>query len=117
MSRWSRDPTTHGAYSAPGVGVDEHTYLHLKAPVNKTLWFGGEAATDSEDYGYAHGAFRGGTHQATQLVKCIKDASVCPKYKPRPPPCPKANTNSRAHSLSSASAFTMMALLVSLCLV
>ncbi len=83
MSRWSRDPTTFGAYSSPVIGVDDKTYQDLKAPVNKTLWFGGEAATDSDHFGYAHAAYGFANKQAVQFMACLKDSSKCPVYKAR----------------------------------
>eukprot|EP00794_Sanderia_malayensis_P007304 gene7304-8120_t len=86
LSRWSRDNATYGTWSNPVVGTDEYTFKYLKAPVNKRLWFGGEAATDSDNYGYAHGAFQGAIKQGLQMVKCLKDSTTCPVFKPRPPP-------------------------------
>ena len=68
------------------IGSDKYTYINLKAPVNKTLWFGGEAATDVDNFGYAHGAYSGGSAQADQLLACIKDGSKCLVYKPREQP-------------------------------
>ena len=82
MSRWSRDPFSFGAYSSPVIGADSYAYIHLKTPVGKTLWFGGEAATDVEDYGYAQGAFKSGIDRAKVFLKCLKQ-NDCPKYKPR----------------------------------
>lgn len=92
MSRWSLDNTTYGAYSSPVVGTDAITYQHLRAPVNKTLWFGGEAATSSDVFGYAHGAYKFAIGDADKLVQCMGNSASCPIYKPRtiptaaPPP-------------------------------
>ena len=81
VSRWSLDNTTYGAYSSPVIGSHKYTYINLKTPVNNTLWFGGEAATDEDSYGYAHGAYSGGVSQANLLMACMKDSSKCPVYK------------------------------------
>ena len=86
VSRWSLDNTTYGAYSSPVIGSDKYSFINLKAPVNKTLWFGGEAATDEDSYGFAHEAYSGGVAQADQLLACIKDGSKCPVYKQRQQP-------------------------------
>ena len=83
LSRWSLDNTTYGAYSSPVIGSDKYSYINLKAPVNKTLWFGGEAATDVDNFGYAHAAYTSGNKQAEELLACMKEASKCPVYKPR----------------------------------
>jgi len=83
LSRWSLDNTTYGAYSSPVIGSDKYSYINLRAPVNKTLWFGGEAATDVNNFGYAHAAYTFGGKQADELLSCIKDSSKCPVYKPR----------------------------------
>ena len=83
ISRWSLDNTTYGAYSSPVIGSDKYSYINLKAPVNKILWFGGEAATDVNNYGYTQGAYTGGRKQAEELLACMKDASKCPVNKPR----------------------------------
>ena len=94
MSRWSLDPFSFGAYSSPVVGADSHAYIHLKTPVGKTLWFGGEAATNAKDFGYVHGAYKSGVERANTFLKCLKK-NDCPKYKPRPrkaKPCPKIDS-------------------------
>ncbi len=111
MSRWSTDPTTYGVYSSPVVGVDDYAFEHLKAPVNKTLWFGGEAATDSDDFGFAHGAYRGGKKQAVQLVSCMKDSKKCPVYKPRPLPATPAPTKKPVGAEAKTSLFNALLIL------
>lgn len=86
VSRWSLDNTTYGAYTSPVVGSDKYSFMHLKAPVNKSLWFGGEGATDSDNFGYAHGAYASAAAQADQLMACMTNALKCPVYMPRKSP-------------------------------
>ena len=55
----------------------------MRAPVNKTVWFGGEAATDVEKFGFTDGPYTYGGKQADELLLCMKDSSKCPVYKSR----------------------------------
>ena len=79
------------------IGSDKYSYINLKAPVNKTLWFGGEAATDVDNFGYAHGAYSSGAKQADELLTCMKDSSKCPVYKPREQPSTNTGSSPALH--------------------
>ena len=113
VSRWSLDNTTYGAYSSPVIGTDATTYLHLRAPVNKTLWFGGEAATSSDVFGYAHGAYAFGIGDADKLVKCMGNSASCPVYKPRTVPTPARPPKSESGTFFASLLLTSFASLIS----
>ena len=112
VSRWSLDNTTYGAYSSPVIGSDKYSYINLKAPVKKTLWFGGEAATDVDNFGYAHGAYSASIAQADQLLACIKDGTKCTVYKARQPP--KTCSSSVKQQISSLCSVIIILLCFSL---
>lgn len=44
---WSKSPYVLGGYSSPSVGEDEHTRVHLAAPIDNRVFFAGEATARS----------------------------------------------------------------------
>jgi len=64
---WQADPFSGGAYSYARVGQDL-AQEELAAPVEKTLFFAGEAADISGHNGTVHGAIRSGRRAAAQLL-------------------------------------------------
>lgn len=65
---WSRDPFSRGAYSFTAAGQD-HAAEALRAPVQGTLFFAGEATADGEEVGTVHGAFSSGLRAAREIAE------------------------------------------------
>jgi monoamine oxidase len=68
---WSRDPFSRGAYTFVAVGQDDASE-RLRAPVQKTLFFAGEATADGEELGTVHGAFSSGRRAAKEILASVK---------------------------------------------
>jgi monoamine oxidase len=65
---WQRDPYTRGAYSYGLVGGSESA-KHLARPVEKTLFFAGEAADGEGRTGTVHGAIGTGYRAAAAVLR------------------------------------------------
>lgn len=71
---WIRDPFSRGAYSFTAVGADD-TAEKLRAPVQNTLFFAGEATADGEEIGTVHGALASGTRAAKEVLATLRRKS------------------------------------------
>jgi monoamine oxidase len=67
---WQQDPFSRGAYSYGRAGHDR-AQQELANPVEKTLFFAGEAADFSGHNGTVHGAIASGKRAARQLLKVL----------------------------------------------
>jgi monoamine oxidase len=67
---WSRDPFSRGAYSFVSAGHDDAAE-RLREPVQRTLFFAGEATADGEEIGTVHGALGSGLRAAAELEQSI----------------------------------------------
>jgi monoamine oxidase len=65
---WINDPFARGAYSYSRVGGDRAPQ-QLARPVERTVWFAGEAADAQGRTGTVHGAIESGWHAARQIVR------------------------------------------------
>ncbi|KAH9968000.1 amine oxidase [Russula dissimulans] len=69
---WQSDPLYRGSYSNwPSSFLKGH-HTNLRATVQQTLWFGGEA-TSFKYFGYLHGAYYEGQNMAEEIARCIED--------------------------------------------
>ena len=67
ITRWANDPFTWGSYSFPCTGSPRSDITALAAPVNKALYFAGEA-TNADYPGTVHGAYLSGVREAKNIV-------------------------------------------------
>lgn len=68
ITRWASDPFSLGSYSYNPVGVVPKMRQELAAPLEKSVFFAGEAS--NEDYfGTAHGAYLSGLRAAQEILK------------------------------------------------
>jgi monoamine oxidase len=67
ITRWSRDPFSHGAYSYPSVGSTPDDRDEIAASVRDRIFFAGEA-TSTEYFGTVHGAYLSGLRAAKELM-------------------------------------------------
>jgi len=67
ITRWSRDPFSHGAYSYPSVGSTPDDRDEVAASVRDRIFFAGEA-TSTEYFGTVHGAYLSGLRAAKELM-------------------------------------------------
>jgi monoamine oxidase len=67
ITRWSKDPFSHGAYSFPVIGSPRSDITALAAPVGKRLFFAGEA-TYADYPGTVHGAYLSGIREAQRIL-------------------------------------------------
>lgn len=67
---WSRDPFSRGAYSFTAAGAEDAAE-RLRAPVQDTLFFAGEATADGEEVGTVHGALASGLRAAAEVRSAI----------------------------------------------
>jgi len=72
MHDWQTDPWTHGAYSYPKVG-GIHAARALARPVEKTLFFAGEATAKDEENGTVEGALASGRRVARQVLRALEE--------------------------------------------
>ncbi|HVU18113.1 MAG TPA: NAD(P)/FAD-dependent oxidoreductase [Candidatus Didemnitutus sp.] len=63
---WTRDPFARGAYSFIGAGPD-HAAAELATPIERTLFFAGEATAPSNEVGTVHGALASGLRAAREV--------------------------------------------------
>ena len=66
-SHWGADPFAGGSYSYLGVGATGDDRVQLAAPVERTLFFAGEA-THRNDPASVHGAWWSGLRAARELI-------------------------------------------------
>jgi monoamine oxidase len=70
ITRWQSDPFALGSYSYIAPGASNRDRQALANPVNKLLFFAGEAT--SQDYAATvHGAFLSGKRAAQQISRLI----------------------------------------------
>ena len=68
---WQSDPFSRGAYSYGKVGSDGAQQA-LASPLERTLFFAGEATDTSGNNGTVHGAIASGYRAATEIVEALK---------------------------------------------
>ena len=66
ITRWASDPFSRGSYSYNAVGSTPNMRDVLAAPLNKQLYFAGEA-TERNYFGTAHGAYLSGLRAAKNV--------------------------------------------------
>lgn len=64
---WGADPLAKGAYSFPAVGGGLAARRRLATPLDRTLFFAGEA-TDANEYATVHGALNSGERAAKEVL-------------------------------------------------
>jgi monoamine oxidase len=70
---WQSDPFSRGAYSYAKVGADG-AQARLGAPLEKTLFFAGEATDTSGNNGTVHGAIASGYRAAQEILETRRPA-------------------------------------------
>ena len=70
MHDWGRDPFARGAYSYITVGGGD-ARLVLAAPVDDTLFFGGEATANDGQGGTVNGALATGERAAQEALAAL----------------------------------------------
>ncbi|KAG1830229.1 hypothetical protein EV424DRAFT_1377865 [Suillus variegatus] len=71
FKRWNADPLFRGSYSNwPPSFLPGHSE-NLRATVDKSLWFAGEATT-LKYYGFLHGAYFEGLNAGEEIAKCVE---------------------------------------------
>ncbi|KAG0694711.1 hypothetical protein DFH29DRAFT_815023 [Suillus ampliporus] len=71
FKRWNADPLFRGSYSNwPPSFLPGHS-TNLRATVDQSLWFAGEA-TSLKYYGFLHGAYYEGLHAGDEIAKCVE---------------------------------------------
>jgi monoamine oxidase len=70
MHDWEHDPFARGAYSYQRVGGVAATAA-LARPLNRTLFFAGEATDTDGGIGTVHGAIASGRRAATQVMRAL----------------------------------------------
>ena len=69
---WSRDPFARAAYSYPLVGGTE-AGQELAEPVERTLFFAGEACAPEGENGTVHGAIESGREAAKRVLEALRE--------------------------------------------
>jgi monoamine oxidase len=67
LHNWSADPFTRGAYSFSNAGLEDAP-ARLGRPLDRTLFFAGEATAATEELGTVHGAIASGLRAAKELL-------------------------------------------------
>lgn len=67
---WSRDPFSRGAYSFIAAGREKAS-AELRVPLERTLFFAGEATADDAEIGTVHGALTSGLRAAAEVAKAL----------------------------------------------
>jgi len=67
ITRWAADPFARGSYSFPALGSTPEMRNLLARPVDRRLFFAGEA-TNKDFFATAHGAYWSGLRAATELL-------------------------------------------------
>ncbi|HZY71441.1 MAG TPA: NAD(P)/FAD-dependent oxidoreductase [Thermoplasmata archaeon] len=75
IRRWIRDPYALGAYSFLGVGCRLEERTRLAEPLERRLFFAGEAAHDGGDSATVHGAIETGYRAAREVIAARPRAS------------------------------------------
>jgi monoamine oxidase len=70
---WTADPLTRGAYSFSVAGM-EHVPQKMARPVDRTLFFAGEAVAEALDLGTVHGTLTSGERAAREILKVLRKA-------------------------------------------
>ncbi|MFN8492083.1 MAG: FAD-dependent oxidoreductase [Caldilineaceae bacterium] len=68
ITRWASDPFALGSYSFNPVGAEPKLRQDLAQPLNKKLFFAGEAS-EKDYFSTAHGAYLSGLRAATEMLK------------------------------------------------
>jgi monoamine oxidase len=71
---WGRDPFARGSYSHALPGAADHRSV-LAAPVDRRLFFAGEA-TSPNDFSTAHGAFFTGMRAAEEAIAALRSTNT-----------------------------------------
>jgi monoamine oxidase len=66
LTRWGTDPFSLGSYSYNPVGTTSSTRRVLAAPMEKRVFFAGEASVDYY-FATAHGAYLSGLYAAKKI--------------------------------------------------
>ena len=74
ITRWGADPFALGAYSYNALGTTPQMRTTLAAPLQNRVFFAGEA-TEREDFGTAHGAYRSGVRAAGEALAASSNRS------------------------------------------
>ena len=104
--RWSQDPFTQGAYSAPVVGFTSQDFNKLGEKLGR-LYFGGEA-TSEDWYGFMQGAYFTG-EKIGKLIAC----QILPGDSECKAPEKKKPKNETAAAVSAKSARGVLLLFIS----
>ncbi|KAI3873412.1 hypothetical protein MKW98_008064 [Papaver atlanticum] len=81
VPKWWSDRFYKGTFSNWPIGVDQHEFDQIRAPVGR-VYFTGEHT--SEHYnGYVHGAYLAGIDSANILIKCAKKKMCNYNIKPK----------------------------------
>lgn len=65
---WMADPLTRGAYSFSAAGMEDAPRL-MARPIQRTLFFAGEATADPLELGTVHGALASGERAAREIMR------------------------------------------------
>lgn len=68
ITRWASDPFSLGSYSYNPVGAEPNMRQELAAPLEKSVFFAGEASND-DYFGTAHGAYLSGLRAAQEILE------------------------------------------------
>ena len=68
ISKWHVDPFFLHAFSDYGPGVPDSVFDNLLRPVNRRLYYAGEAMNNS-NFAYTQGAYGSGAYSAKQISK------------------------------------------------
>lgn len=68
ITRWASDPFSLGSYSYNPVGAVPKIRQELAAPLEKAVFFAGEAS-NNDYFGTAHGAYLSGLRAANEILK------------------------------------------------
>ncbi len=79
ITRWGEDPYSYGSYSYSPVYAYGNEYRHLARPVDKKLFFAGEATYESES-GTVTGAYKSGIKAAKQIIKLNRQTKRKVRY-------------------------------------
>jgi monoamine oxidase len=74
MHDWEHDPFARGAYSYQTVDGEDAPQM-LARPIQKTLFFAGEASDAEGSTGTVHGAIASGRRAAAQVVRAVRGRS------------------------------------------
>ena len=67
ITRWATDPFSLGSYSYNPLGTQPDTRKLLAAPLERRVFFAGEAA-ELDYFGTAHGAYLSGLRAAREIL-------------------------------------------------